>query len=104
MSIQITEDQRHQAKRFLQLFEAIPEDRWVEHEFHNPEATRFCALGHLGARIWMDHYPGPAKEFNDLMTRVYGYKVPDINDGCHPEFDQQEPKARVVAALRKIVE
>ena len=106
----MTEEQRHQAKYFINFFEAIPDERWCAGLQIAPDGQR-CALGHLlpeDEKFDEDH---GSNEKNEAVSRLFGggyltgggYKVAAINDGRNRRYQQPTPKARILAALHDLI-
>ena len=102
----------HDAKWFVKKFKAIPESKWTTNVLI--EKGRCCALGHCGVRAkpcpdqgyeckkW---YPTPqSNALNVLLGGNPGEfrAVYDINDGNDPDYPQDTPKKRILAALYAI--
>jgi len=101
----------HRIKHYLELFSAIPKERWCTGNFTQP-GERFCALGHLGMTT-LSLPNSEALEFSELITDVIapGRKsdpsyVTRLNDGRHSQdlLFGSEPKNRICNVLRKRLE
>ncbi len=96
----LTEDQRHQVKFFIQKFEAIPEEQWcVNHA--SLGVNQHCALGHAGLReggFGVAHVTPECTVLSNLFKRE-PHGIPYINDGNNKKYQQRTPKQRVLAAL-----
>ncbi len=109
---------------FIDYLSQIPDDKWAigvgpvcsedtDHDIYWPEGVG-CVLYHCGAR-WND------SQWNDsfLATPMsialrsllgayegedwpFGDRVPHINDGRDPLYQQPTPKARILAALNDL--
>lgn len=96
---------------FIQKFSAIPDELWGCGRCEN--GGRRCALGHCGTdtlRVWKD-YNAEIQALGNLMQPLEAPEdagnSPDvtvhlINDGQHKAYQQDTPKARILAALEQI--
>lgn len=83
---------------FLKKFKKIPNNKWLEGSYHNPEKTKFCALGHCGVDVGTSTGEG----FGIMDFLGDEYAIAQINDGFHRGYHQKTPRLRILAALRKI--
>lgn len=90
---------------FIEMFSAIPEEKWIEHEYINSNHCA-CALGHcilydretLANELIYSNSSPTAQRLRDLFRR-YNCTPNDVNDGFDRDFQQPTPKQRVLAAL-----
>lgn len=92
---------------FINKFEAINHDKWCAIVMTDTEG-RHCALGHCENSDERGYQPllvegSERKALQDLtMGRLGSKSISFINDGFNPNFQQPNPKDRVLAALRAI--
>ena len=98
----------HQAKSFLERFEAIPEERWCCDIFCARQSDgdfSYCALGHLGVR---NNTIGSAeaRQLCQLFEKL-GVLVSSVNDGrawcCSSIPMPATPKDRIVTCLKLLL-
>lgn len=83
---------------FINFFEAIPEDKWCVNALRN-SAGQCCALGHVtDINNPCSHLHVKRMIFSELLS----FKVPEINNGKDPRYQQSTPKQRILAALRDV--
>lgn len=103
---------------FIEKFKNIPEQYWASGVFNKDKA--FCAQGHCMGYAGIDAIsalkgiktkPEVAKmfpEWNALIELFRPFNAPDrigvalINNGDHPDYKQDTPKQRILAALQDI--
>lgn len=100
---------------FINKFELIPHDRWIEGHLLDIEGRR-CALGHtLGDFPFRSRLCLETLALTDIfknlgnLGRVLTWKsgweiVVNVNNGQHPHFQQNNPKDRILAALYALKE
>lgn len=81
---------------FIKRFTATHANQWYEGDFTNDNETRCCALGHCGERRGED-MPNMSRALVVLLPNIV-----KINDGYDPAYQQNTPRARVLAALRDL--
>lgn len=83
------------AEEFIAFFEAIPDEEWIIGRSANDEGTKFCAIGHIMCKN--------SKSINALSNLFIELSlITWINDGFHPRYQQETPKARILAVLNDI--
>lgn len=90
---------------FIAKFSAIPDDQWCEDVL--TDRQRHCALGHCGVTHLSDEGVGLTDEAAALegllpWTKGESSATGAINDGKHPLYQQETPKARILAALNDL--
>ena len=86
---------------FIKKFAAIPDEDWTTRKFVN-DLGQCCALGHCGSRTMPKGlYSVHSRESTSLRDILLN-EVVEINDGRHGQYQQETPKARILAALRDI--
>lgn len=93
-----TEKNKYTVDYFINKFTNIPDNKWFIGALTNPkDKDSHCAMGHC---IYGSSY----SEFNYLchLFDIGGLYVAPINDGKNPEYKQNTPKARILAALEDI--
>lgn len=85
---------------FIDKFEKIPEENWLENGCFQDGNGRFCALGHCALRPW-SRVTSEAVALNRLFVKIYS-SVVNINDGKCSKYLQPTPKQRILAALHDI--
>lgn len=92
------ETDKYDANYFIQKFSLISEDQWTESGYMDGE--RRCALGHCGEEDSND--PTTESEKLDSLFSKYDLRVSLVNDGMCSRYNQESPKARILAALHDI--
>jgi hypothetical protein len=90
---------------FIAKFEAIPNEKWTTGLYVDRWGQASCALGHCGVRAHEVDIavPQEAIQLRNLFERhPRCLSVTDVNDRNDPNFQQETPKARILAALREI--
>lgn len=80
---------------FIELFTRIPEDMRCTDAL--TDGAKACAVGHC-----LRAGTGTVRSLGDLFSRYLRTAVPCVNDGMHPDFQQDSPRQRILAALRCI--
>lgn len=83
---------------FIKKFTKIPAKKWTTGDY--VDGNKRCALGHCG-----EHLSGStdeARALNIMFLRQTALYVYCVNDGNNLYFQQQTPRARILAALRYI--
>lgn len=84
---------------FIEFFSQIPEELWCEHYFQDGQLNGkdiCCARGHLGVRY------GSKVEADEKLNELTNSQIASINNGYHLQYQQPNPRARVLAALNDI--
>lgn len=79
---------------FIEKFSLIPENHWCVEKYAMNQYKK-CALGHCGE----SHSQTTPPEAEALMSLFYNECISEINDGKIPQYQQDTPKQRVLAAL-----
>lgn len=79
---------------FIAKFEKTFDDDWCVGEYE--QAGRHCALGHCGSSVFK-----AASEAIEL-DRLLEWGAITINDGADSRYQQETPRARILAALRDL--
>lgn len=87
-------------KYFFDKFTAIPEERWCEVEFEDKKGRK-CAAGHCG--YTKEAYGAECQALHDLF-KAAGWLITAVNDGRHTLFSQRSPKARILAAVKYLMD
>jgi len=91
---------------FIPYLESKPEDEWIDVIFANKDASRRCVIFHFLGFVGQD-YPDSKLcsqnldwyEANVCFIQQAGCMV---NDGNHPDYQQETPKQRSVAYLKNL--
>lgn len=85
--------QQYNVDYFIKKFEEIPEEKWIAGSFSGMNGTH-CALGHCynNGEGYTQSPEGSA------LIRILNYPA-QINDGLRSEYQQNNPKNRILAAL-----
>jgi hypothetical protein len=97
---------------FIAKFEGIPDRQWTRSQYTDGWGG-FCALGHCGEHVETSTdgsmrrrnvQTEEAEALRKLFSDSLGiYCSPDrVNDGMAEEYQQENPKQRILAALRDI--
>ncbi len=92
---------------FIKKFKSIPDSRWCTNTYESSieSPSKYCALGHCGARAGRYNEPIHSEESQSLhnlivtLTQTEDY-LTKVNDGNNPLYQQDTPKQRVLAALK----
>jgi hypothetical protein len=95
----------YDAQYFIDKFSDIPEESWCTGVYIDNLGRR-CALGHC-AYFGDEDANGIRKLFSSKIGSINAWgglvhRIGDINDGDHPDFTQDTPKQRILAALQLI--
>lgn len=80
---------------YIEKFSAIPDEQWTESEYNDGE--KYCALGHCG-EIDSDSRTDESAALDEIFNK-YDLRVSLVNDGKCAKYNQDTPKARILAAL-----
>lgn len=96
----------YDAQYFIDKFEAIPEELWFGGgKYSDPDKPECkCAFGHLGFEDnTVNSNTNESAALRDLFfAGVHITHITHINDGKNPEYQQDTPKQRILAALRDV--
>jgi len=90
---------------FIEKFENTLEGQWIIGERGHPD-TGACAIGHCFSIISKE-YDKRLDALAEILSRFRLGAIGDrlviaqINDGRHPDFQQNSPRKRILAALTK---
>jgi len=100
---------------FINFFTSVPREKWNSGNVYHESTGTSCAIGLLGNRQQLDvRIAEPAiavarlcKLFkdNDIFHKEYGnaesagWNIAAVNNGEHPDFQQEHPQDRILAAL-----
>lgn len=92
---------------FIKKFEAIPAKMWFVKWLVNDNGSKRCALGHCCPNFnkkCFTNGDGQTEESRALVSlfKIYNLGVGTINDGYCPQYEQPNPKKRILAALYDI--
>lgn len=118
MKIQLTPQEIHETKFFIEFFSKIPEDDWctkvVSQVSKNESKTRYCAIGHLCSKIKdmnevNEHYQKLVTLLHKVPLEMPERKInciAAINDNVQFAADKfgDTPKKRIVNALKSLLE
>lgn len=83
---------------FIEKFKAIPDKEWTTGTFTRKHYEH-CAMGHCGVDWQKRTNEGDALA-NIFLTKIKNCTaVANVNDGKNILFQQETPKARILAAL-----
>lgn len=89
-------------EHFIQKFEAIPEDSWCVGQFKTNDG-KHCALGHCAVYDgFISDSPEAIALCHIFMEKQGILDTTGINDGKDPRYQQNNPKERILAALRDV--
>jgi hypothetical protein len=113
----MSEDRKHLAKMFHKKFEAIPDEKWCTGVQVAADGRR-CALGHV-SELPANHGVLTSTPATQQLQSLFPWRergrdnwglegdvrfcVASINNGGCPDYQQETPKARVLAALEDII-
>ena len=83
---------------FINFFTPIPNEEWCCGSYGLNEIAH-CAVGHLVTSVIDAWLSRPDNKLDEILCEYLGYNTIDINDGLCPRFQQDTPKARILAAL-----
>ena len=88
---------KYDADYFIEKFKKTHHSQWCVGVLHNVKRTKFCVRGHCGETI--ENF-GTSESYSIIL--ILGYYTEDINDGVHKNYQQKEPRSRILAALRDV--
>ena len=86
------------AQDFYNFFDAIPAEKWCANLLQNNSGQR-CAWGHLGRYVSEPEVIGNWQALCRL-DNILGGNAIAINNGRNPKYQQDNPKDRILAALK----
>jgi hypothetical protein len=84
----------YSVRHFIKKFEATHYSHWTTKNFVSNNGKKFCALGHCNDQEYV--------ALVNIFNNHFGSTVVDINDKPSRKFPQKTPRARILAALKKI--
>ena len=82
---------------FISKFESIPEEQWLANGNYI-DGNKKCAYGHCGV-----DFNKPSEEADALHVLIRSrFMLSSVNDGGDYSYQQQTPKARILAALNDL--
>jgi hypothetical protein len=82
---------------FIRKFTKIPDSRWCT--YYYTVGKKHCALGHCGVSINSES-TSQSKALADIFDYALVLDVASVNDGIERSFQQPNPRARILAALK----
>lgn len=91
------------AQYFYDFFSNIPSEKWITANF-SEGVDKHCAYGHLGIRECNDFKCNIDANILSVLFAKHNKTVTGVNDGYHKDYQQANPKERILSALKNIID